>query len=95
MQAPAGLDETLRRSRSATSSPCWRRLTATSRKPAAGWHFAQDHGPQVPSLGTLIPPARRSIRTRLLLLALLPLGIVLPLIMAALAYWGATISTSC
>jgi len=42
----------------------------------------------VPSLGTLIPPARRSIRTRLLLLALLPLGIVLPLIMAALAYWG-------
>ena len=42
----------------------------------------------MPSLGTLIPPARRSIRTRLLLLALLPLGIVLPLIMAALAYWG-------
>ncbi len=42
----------------------------------------------MPSLGALIPPARRSIRTRLLLLALLPLGIVLPLIMAALAYWG-------
>jgi signal transduction histidine kinase len=42
----------------------------------------------VSGLGDLIPPARRSIRTRLLLLALLPLGIVLPLIMAALAYWG-------
>ena len=39
-------------------------------------------------LGHLASPARRSIRTRLLLLALLPLGIVLPLIMAALAYWG-------
>lgn len=34
------------------------------------------------------PPVRRSIRTRLLLLALVPLGIVLPLTMAALAYWG-------
>lgn len=30
----------------------------------------------------------RSIRARLLLLALVPLGVVLPLIMAALAYWG-------
>ena len=39
-------------------------------------------------LGNLIQPARRSIRTRLLLLALLPLGVVLPLIMVALAYWG-------
>ncbi|MDE2439833.1 MAG: cache domain-containing protein [Betaproteobacteria bacterium] len=39
-------------------------------------------------LGNLILPARRSIRTRLLLLALVPLGVVLPLIMAALAYWG-------
>lgn len=39
-------------------------------------------------LGHLVSPVRRSIRTRLLLLALLPLGIVLPLIMAALAYWG-------
>ncbi|HLO62731.1 MAG TPA: cache domain-containing protein [Azonexus sp.] len=36
----------------------------------------------------VILPARRSIRTRLLLLALVPLGVVLPLIMAALAYWG-------
>jgi signal transduction histidine kinase len=34
------------------------------------------------------PPARRSIRIRLLLLALIPLGLVLPLTMAALAYWG-------
>ena len=34
------------------------------------------------------PPIRRSIRARLLLLALIPLGIVLPLTMAALAYWG-------
>lgn len=42
----------------------------------------------MPGLGPLILPARRSIRTRLLLLALLPLGVVLPLIMAALAYWG-------
>jgi signal transduction histidine kinase len=42
----------------------------------------------VPGLGPLILPARRSIRTRLLLLALVPLGVVLPLIMAALAYWG-------
>jgi two-component system, NtrC family, sensor kinase len=42
----------------------------------------------VPGLGDLIPPSRRSIRTRLLLLALIPLGVVLPLTMAALAYWG-------
>jgi len=42
----------------------------------------------VSGLGHLSQPARRSIRTRLLLLALLPLGVVLPLIMAALAYWG-------
>ena len=42
----------------------------------------------MPGLGDLIPPSRRSIRTRLLLLALIPLGIVLPLTMAALAYWG-------
>lgn len=39
-------------------------------------------------VGDVILPARRSIRTRLLLLALVPLGVVLPLIMAALAYWG-------
>ncbi|MDD2744112.1 MAG: cache domain-containing protein [Rhodocyclaceae bacterium] len=42
-------------------------------------------------LGPLTPPApsaRHSIRTRLLLLALLPLGVVLPLMLAALAYWG-------
>lgn len=42
----------------------------------------------MPGLGAVILPARRSIRTRLLLLALVPLGVVLPLIMAALAYWG-------
>src|SRR5574343_365439 len=41
----------------------------------------------MPGLGHVILPARRSIRTRLLLLALVPLGIVLPAIMAALAYW--------
>lgn len=34
------------------------------------------------------PPARRSLRTRLLLLALLPLGIVLPLLVAVLGWWG-------
>ncbi len=34
------------------------------------------------------PPARRSIRIRLLALALIPLGIVLPLMLGALAYWG-------
>ncbi|UCV26888.1 sensor histidine kinase [Ferribacterium limneticum] len=39
-------------------------------------------------LGSLTTPDRRSIRTRLLLLALVPLGVVLPLIMLALAYWG-------
>ena len=39
-------------------------------------------------LGALSTPNRRSIRTRLLLLALVPLGVVLPLIMLALAYWG-------
>ena len=33
-------------------------------------------------------PARRSIRTRLLLLALLPLGVVLPLMLMALTIWG-------
>ena len=45
----------------------------------------------MPGLGHLTPPApsaRHSIRTRLLLLALLPLGVVLPLILAALTYWG-------
>jgi len=36
--------------------------------------------------GEMLP--QRSIRTRLLLLALIPLGIVLPLLLAALAYWG-------
>jgi signal transduction histidine kinase len=35
-----------------------------------------------------LPPGRRSIRSRLLLLALLPLGIVLPLMLAVLAIWG-------
>ena len=35
--------------------------------------------------GQLTPPSRRSIRTRLPLLALIPLGVVLPLMMAALA----------
>ncbi len=39
-------------------------------------------------LGPLIFHPDRSIRARLLLLALVPLGVVLPLIMAALAYWG-------
>jgi signal transduction histidine kinase len=33
-------------------------------------------------------PSRRSIRVRLLLLALLPLGIVLPVLVAVLAIWG-------
>lgn len=42
----------------------------------------------MPGLGALMQASRRSIRTRLLLLALVPLGVVLPLIMAALAYWG-------
>lgn len=44
-------------------------------------------------LGPLSPPPegsgrRRSIRVRLLLLALLPLGVVLPLLVAILASWG-------
>ncbi len=39
-------------------------------------------------LGRLEPPSRRSIRVRLLLLALLPLGVVLPLLVAVLAIWG-------
>jgi len=42
----------------------------------------------MPGLGRVKPPSRRSIRTRLLLLALLPLGIVLPLLLAVLAIWG-------
>lgn len=36
----------------------------------------------------LVPESRRSIRVRLLLLALLPLGVVLPLMVAGLAIWG-------
>ena len=36
----------------------------------------------------LDPPSRRSIRVRLLLLALLPLGIVLPALLVILATWG-------
>jgi signal transduction histidine kinase len=35
-----------------------------------------------------LPPGRRSIRRRLLLLALLPLGVVLPVMLAVLAIWG-------
>jgi len=48
----------------------------------------------MPGLGDLTPSAdtrptaRRSLRTRLLLLALLPLGVVLPLLVAVLAWWG-------
>jgi two-component system, NtrC family, sensor kinase len=42
----------------------------------------------VPGLGRLEPPSRRSFRVRLLLLALLPLGVVLPLLVAVLAIWG-------
>jgi len=42
----------------------------------------------MPSLGRVEPPSRRSFRVRLLLLALLPLGIVLPLLLAVLAIWG-------
>ncbi|MGE5946268.1 MAG: two-component sensor histidine kinase, partial [Betaproteobacteria bacterium] len=34
------------------------------------------------------PPGQRSIRVRLLLLALLPLGVVLPVLLAVLAIWG-------
>jgi hypothetical protein len=33
-------------------------------------------------------PGRRSIRVRLLLLALLPLAVVLPVLLAVLAIWG-------
>ena len=40
------------------------------------------------SPGGNVPTLRRSIRSRLLLLALLPLGVVLPLLLAAFAYWG-------
>ena len=39
-------------------------------------------------LGRIKPPSRRSIRVRLLLLALLPLGVMLPLLVAVLAIWG-------
>ncbi|MFZ2266265.1 MAG: cache domain-containing protein [Azonexus sp.] len=39
-------------------------------------------------LGRLNLPGRRSIRVRLLLLALVPLGLVLPLTISVLAYWG-------
>jgi len=42
----------------------------------------------VPGLGRLVPASRRSIRVRLLLLALLPLGVVLPLLVALLVVWG-------
>lgn len=51
----------------------------------------------MPGLGQLGPrppeqaagaPARRSIRVRLLLLALLPLGVVLPVLLGVLAIWG-------
>lgn len=46
----------------------------------------------MPSLGRLdigsTDPGRRSIRTRLLLLALLPLGVVLPVLLAVLVIWG-------
>ena len=40
------------------------------------------------SARVLTPPSQRSIRVRLLLLALLPLGVVLPLLVAVLAIWG-------
>lgn len=43
--------------------------------------MAMQHSP-------LNPPSRRSIRVRLLLLALLPLGIALPAMVAVLASWG-------
>ena len=43
----------------------------------------------MPGLGRLeATPGRRSIRVRLLLLALLPLGIVLPVLLAVLTTWG-------
>lgn len=41
-----------------------------------------------PAAALLSPPSRRSIRVRLLLLALLPLGIALPAMVAVLASWG-------
>lgn len=40
------------------------------------------------SLGRVAPPSRRSIRSRLLLLALLPMGVVLPLLIGGLTVWG-------
>ena len=42
----------------------------------------------MPGLGRVEPPRRRSFRVRLLLLALLPLGVVLPLLLAVLTIWG-------
>jgi signal transduction histidine kinase len=39
-------------------------------------------------VGPLNPPSRRSIRVRLLLLALLPLGVAMPVMVAVLAGWG-------
>lgn len=42
----------------------------------------------MPGLGGISQPGQRSIRIRLLLLALLPLGVVLPLLVAVLAIWG-------
>ncbi|MGE5493105.1 MAG: cache domain-containing protein, partial [Actinomycetota bacterium] len=46
----------------------------------------------MPGLGRLrvgrLGPGRRSIRVRLLLLALLPLGVVLPVLLVVLAVWG-------
>ena len=42
----------------------------------------------MPGLGGLKAAGRRSIRARLLLLALLPLGIVLPVLLAVLTIWG-------
>ena len=42
----------------------------------------------MPGLGRVEPPSRRSFRVRLLLLALLPLGVVLPLLLAVLTIWG-------
>ncbi|HQU78348.1 MAG TPA: cache domain-containing protein [Azonexus sp.] len=42
----------------------------------------------MPGLGRLETSGRRSIRVRLLLLALLPLGIVLPVLLAVLSIWG-------
>ena len=42
----------------------------------------------MPGLGQIGLARYRSIRTRLLLLALLPLGVVLPVLMVVLAWWG-------